>query len=200
MKSKPNKFGQLAVSCIKQRWSLHRYEQKLRRYYAEEYYVHQGRYYIDREQYRKENRFYAVPGWIRDHVNDERQRRKQERLAKREKAQRKLQQAVANGVLKKPQQCEHCKRRLIRRKLQGHHRDYRYPHRVIWLCQSCHVQAQGKRAVKRAALHARRREVRQRFDKKEEKLRLLWKAGEISRRRYHELRREAFSKSMMALV
>jgi len=188
MKSKSDKFGQLIVSCIKQQWSLYRYEQELKRYYS------------DQGQYRKGERFSAALSSILWMVRNERWRRVRERRDKREKAQRKLQRAVANGVLKKPQHCEHCKRRMIKRKLQGHHRDYRYPHRVIWLCQSCHVQAQGKRAVKRAALHAKRREVRQRFDKKEEKLRLRWKAGEISRRRYYELQREAYSKSMIALV
>jgi hypothetical protein len=142
----------------------------------------------------------AVPIWIRGDVHDERLRRRQKRQGTRAKIQKQVQRAVANGVLIKPLCCEGCKRSIIKRKLQGHHRDYRYPLNVVWLCQSCHVQAQGKRAVKRAALHARRREVRQRFEKKEEKLRLLWKAGEISRRRYYELQREAYSKSMMALV
>lgn len=53
MKSKSDKFVQLMLSCVKQRWSLSKYEQNLKRYYAEEYYVHEGRYYLGREQIEK---------------------------------------------------------------------------------------------------------------------------------------------------
>ena len=152
------------LSCVKQRWSLSKYEQKLKRYYAEEYYVHQGRYYLSREQYRKGNRFYAVPGWVRDHVNDERRRRKQERQARREAVGEKVRRAVANGTLKKPRQCEQCQRRMLKREIQAHHRDYRRWRWVAWLCQSCHIHVQGKLARRRAALYAERRKLLKRVD------------------------------------
>jgi hypothetical protein len=175
---------QLMMLCRKQRWSLCRYEIELRRYYAQ-------------PRFRKLS---AVPSWIRWKVHDVRLSRRNERQAKREDVQKKVQRAVASGELIKPSHCQHCGRRTIKWKLQGHHQDYRYPLRVIWLCQSCHVKAQGKRAIKRAAFHASKRELRQRFLAKEKKLRQRYRTGEISKYRYRKLRRELHTKFEKALV
>lgn len=172
-------LGRLMVLCRRQNWSLRKYELALRRYYSRNM---------------RAVSLSTIRSWIRWHVKDVRWERRKERQAKHECAQRKLQQAVARGTVKKPSRCEHCQKRTIKRELQGHHRDYRYPLRASWLCPSCHVKAHGKRAMKRAALRARRKEVEKRFHKTEEKLRQRRKTGEISRRRYYKLRREALSK------
>lgn len=185
MKSKSNKFAQLMRSCREQRWSLYRLEQELRRYYS------------DRGEYPKDGKFSggrsSAVSWIRWYIKDERRRRIKERQEKREKAQRKLQQAVADGVVEKPQHCEHCQRHTIKRKLHGHHRDYRYALRVIWLCQSCHIRAQGKRAVKRAVLYAEKRRLQKRLD-----------AGQITFDRYcnrlHQLATELRVPSLLHII
>jgi hypothetical protein len=78
--------------------------------------------------------------------------------------------------------------------LQGHHRDYRYPLKVVWLCQSCHVKAQGPQAVKRAAFHAQRRDLLRDFEAREKRLRQRYKAGQVSRRLYNKVRREFYTK------
>jgi len=173
------------VLCRTQHWSLRKYELALRRYYSRNMRAVSSS---------------TIRSWIQWLVKDVRWERRKERQAKHEYAQRKLQQAVARGTVKKPSRCEHCQKRTIKRKLQGHHRDYRYPLRASWLCPPCHVKAHGKRAVKRAALHVRKRELKQGFHKTEEKLRQRRKAGDISRRRYYKLRREALSKFWTAMA
>lgn len=47
-----------------------------------------------------------------------------------------LRYAVKNGKIKKPKQCERCSKKT---KLEGHHEDYDYPLKVIWLCRKCHI-------------------------------------------------------------
>jgi hypothetical protein len=44
--------------------------------------------------------------------------------------------AVKKGIIKKPEQCEFCKRDNTR--INGHHPAYDKPLNVIWLCNSCH--------------------------------------------------------------
>ncbi len=47
--------------------------------------------------------------------------------------------AVARGKLKKPSRCEKCKKKISKRKLHGHHhRGYKNPLDVQWLCEPCH--------------------------------------------------------------
>lgn len=169
-----DRWLQLLMICREQRWPLRRYERELRRYYAHPHY----------------KGMLAVPTWIRRDVHDERLRRRRERQDRREEIQKEVQRAVAKGALIKPLSCENCNRRTIKRKLQAHHRDYRYPFKVIWLCQSCHVQAQGPRAVKRAAFYAHRRDLLRDVEARQKRLRRRYKEGHISRRRYVELQRE----------
>ena len=76
----------------------------------------------------------------------------------RHAAQRKLQKAVAAGRVKKPTRCQHCKRRVAKPQLQGHHHDYRKPFDVKWLCQACHVKAHGPRYAAKAVYHQMLRE------------------------------------------
>ncbi len=47
-----------------------------------------------------------------------------------------LNSAVFQGKIKKPTQCEICKKSPER--IEGHHADYYYPLSVMWLCTGCH--------------------------------------------------------------
>jgi len=67
-------------------------------------------------------------------------------LSKRHKekwiARARARYAVKTGVLKKPNECEVCG---LVKPLSGHHEDYSKPLAVIWLCFSCHADADKKR-------------------------------------------------------
>ena len=52
------------------------------------------------------------------------------------RAQGKLRYAVKIGKIKKPENCEVCNKVT---KLEGHHRDYKKPLEVIWVCRACHA-------------------------------------------------------------
>jgi predicted Zn-ribbon and HTH transcriptional regulator len=58
----------------------------------------------------------------------------------RQQARKKLGEAVAKGVVRKPTHCEACGKETPRMKLHGHHWDYRRPLDVQWLCQYCHSE------------------------------------------------------------
>lgn len=53
-------------------------------------------------------------------------------------ARLKARYAVSKGIIIKPKKCEVCNLVKI---LQGHHEDYSKPLEVIWLCWTCHAQA-----------------------------------------------------------
>ena len=50
-------------------------------------------------------------------------------------AHNKLSWAIASGKIKVPKKCEECKKK---RKVDGHHKDYKKPLKVTWLCKTCH--------------------------------------------------------------
>lgn len=50
-------------------------------------------------------------------------------------AQRKLRQAVKNGIIKKPLECSICHKKVY---LNAHHDDYTKPLNVRWVCAKCH--------------------------------------------------------------
>lgn len=50
-------------------------------------------------------------------------------------ARQALAEAIRKNEIKRPICCEHCGKKSI---LQGHHRDYGTPLKVIWLCKKCH--------------------------------------------------------------
>ena len=56
------------------------------------------------------------------------------------RARASLYNLLGAGILVKPRRCEQCNKR---RKLEGHHADYRAPERVEWLCLSCHRSLHG---------------------------------------------------------
>jgi hypothetical protein len=70
---------------------------------------------------------------IRKAGNDAYQKHKHKWIARA-----KARYAVQKGLIIKPKKCEVCE--LIK-PLQGHHEDYSKPLEVIWLCQSCHAEA-----------------------------------------------------------
>ena len=76
----------------------------------------------------------------------------------RNDVQRKLQNAVAAGRVKKPTRCQRCKRKVAKAQLQGHHHDYRKPFDVDWLCQACHVKTHGPGYAAKAAYYQMLRE------------------------------------------
>lgn len=53
-------------------------------------------------------------------------------------ARRTLAEALRKKELEKPIHCESCGKKRI---VQGHHRDYGQPLKVIWLCKHCHIEA-----------------------------------------------------------
>ena len=46
-----------------------------------------------------------------------------------------LGNALRDGLLAKPEKCQHCRQESA---LHGHHEDYDRPLEVIWLCKDCH--------------------------------------------------------------
>lgn len=53
-------------------------------------------------------------------------------------ARAKARYAIQKGIIKKPKKCEICE---MVKPLQGHHEDYTKPLEVIFLCYSCHAEA-----------------------------------------------------------
>ena len=63
-----------------------------------------------------------------------------------QKAQQALNRAVNRGEIKKPKRCQKCGRPG---RINGHHRNYRKPFLVIWLCQQCHRDVHAKQSCRR---------------------------------------------------
>jgi hypothetical protein len=57
-------------------------------------------------------------------------------------ASQRVRDAVRYGKLVKPEGCEHCF--IVGKILCGHHKDYKKPLEVIWLCHSCHAAEHNK--------------------------------------------------------
>lgn len=56
-------------------------------------------------------------------------------------ARNKTRQAIKKGIITKPTHCEDCDKKCSGHALQAHHEDYTKPLQVIFLCYSCHAEA-----------------------------------------------------------
>lgn len=50
--------------------------------------------------------------------------------------------ALRNGTIARPDRCSRCGKR--KRCIQGHHSNYAWPLRVVWLCPACHGDEHSK--------------------------------------------------------
>lgn len=62
-----------------------------------------------------------------------------------DKAQGRIEKAIAKGKIKRPEKCEMCGEipppmKNGRLRIQAHHPDYNNPFKIIWLCQGCHYK------------------------------------------------------------
>lgn len=62
-------------------------------------------------------------------------------------AVRTLGNAVRDGKIIKPTQCQDCRGNFPKRLIHGHHEDYSKPLEVVWVCPNCHKarHAEGRR-------------------------------------------------------
>lgn len=79
-----------------------------------------------------------VRRWQRE--NPEKFKARLAREPDKQRARKAVRNAVARGVLLKPERCEDCEGQFEKRRLHGHHEDYSKQLDVAWLCASCHVR------------------------------------------------------------
>lgn len=72
-------------------------------------------------------------------------RRWQKIHSEKHNAHQRVHRAVEDGVLKRPEYCESCRKKC---KPEGHHEDYSRPLEVIWLCRVCHAKKIEKVIIK----------------------------------------------------
>lgn len=53
-----------------------------------------------------------------------------------------LNNAIKRGFIIKPNRCSICKEKTNR--INGHHKDYNKPLKVLWVCSSCHKKIHSK--------------------------------------------------------
>lgn len=92
----------------------------------------------EREKANARSRKWAKENRERHYLNSKRSR---ERNPERHKAHQYVNWALRLEVLKKPENCSKCERRI---KVEGHHTDYSKPLEVVWLCRTCHLKEHGK--------------------------------------------------------
>jgi hypothetical protein len=63
----------------------------------------------------------------------------------RQRANQALHEAVSDGRVAKPANCQRCGLATARNSLHGHHYDYSKPLAVYWLCKDCHYEAHRSR-------------------------------------------------------
>jgi hypothetical protein len=69
------------------------------------------------------------------------QRKRNTRWPDKYKARNKLNNALRDGKIQKPERCDVCRRK---RKIEAHHNDYSKPLEVIWMCFECHRKHHGQ--------------------------------------------------------
>lgn len=57
-----------------------------------------------------------------------------------------LKIAIKKGKIKKPFVCSNCKKKIKKKLLHGHHKNYSKPLQVKWVCPECHgkIESEGK--------------------------------------------------------
>lgn len=100
---------------------------------------------MDRKEYKnrlKENGTW----WMKRGNRTEQNRRYREKYYFKVRAHRKLNLAVKNGIILRPNQCNDCGSNEY---IQGHHDNYDEPLIVRWLCHKCHnkihKESEGKK-------------------------------------------------------
>jgi len=69
----------------------------------------------------------------------ERAKAQKEHEPEKYRARYTLTNAVREGRIAKPSNCEDCGAALLKRRIHGHHPDYSKPLDVEWLCARCHA-------------------------------------------------------------
>ena len=67
----------------------------------------------------------------------------------RRTAHNRVAKALKDGKLTKPTKCQICSRETY---LLAHHKDYRKPLEVSWICDSCHLKMHRNQAVRKNGL------------------------------------------------
>ena len=87
-----------------------------------------------------------------------------------------LRNAIRLKKIIKPNKCDKCGLEFEKRKIAGHHNDYKKPLKVLWLCPACHTKVEEKRNKKI--------QFKIGFDKRRNKTKGLFKKGFDTRRNY----------------
>lgn len=107
------------------------------------------------KEYRKNNKEKRSKTWLKWYLSKGKVNRKSTagminkwKVAHPEeyKATIKVNHALAKGEIIKPSACEGCDRKNTR--LYGHHKDYKKPLSVVWLCGKCHRKEHPKGEIK----------------------------------------------------
>jgi hypothetical protein len=69
----------------------------------------------------------------------ERAKAQKEQEPEKYRARYTLTNAVREGKIDKPSNCEDCREEFPTRRIHGHHSDYSKPLEVEWLCAPCHA-------------------------------------------------------------
>lgn len=99
-------------------------EKKLDKKY---YHCHSCANERSKKYYKTENGKKAVKRAVKKNIN---------KYPKKATARNKLNYAVSQGKIKKPQKCSKCGE--AEKRIEGHHEDYSKPLEVKWVCTKCH--------------------------------------------------------------
>lgn len=68
-------------------------------------------------------------------------------LDRRKKAWKAVANAVYRGKILKPNRCERCGKKVLKKNLHGHHKNHRLKLNVHWLCENCHRKIDTRKSV-----------------------------------------------------
>ena len=99
------------------------------------------KYYLNNKEY-----FYEYNrGWKKKNKEMVLAQGRRRRLLNPEKVRtrRKTHYYISVGVIKKPKQCQKCHGKFERKLLHAHHKNYKDPFDVLFVCNSCHRTIHG---------------------------------------------------------